>query len=114
MDALQPPDGETTDIHLFPSDPLALWLTGCVSQYHNRLVAQQHEDAEWKFCDAYEQAAANHTFQTDPHHGWTQSDGYNAIASLGHDTALVCYDRMGVSQGPCKRQPSLSRLDFRG
>ena len=24
----------------------------------------------------------------------------NAIAAVGHDTALVCYDRMGVSQGP--------------
>ena len=26
--------------------------------------------------------------------------GYNAIAVAGHDTALVCYDRMGITQGP--------------
>ena len=30
---------------------------------------------DWKFCDAYVTAAANHTFERDPHKGWTQSDG---------------------------------------
>ncbi len=76
------------------------WDRYSLPTFHNRLVDTQHEEEEWKFCAAYEKAAANHTFQDDPHRGWTQSDGYNAIAAVGHDTALVCYDRMGVSQGP--------------
>ena len=76
------------------------WKRYSLPTHHNRLVAAQKEAKGWKFCDAYEEAAANHTFQDDPHHGWSQSDGYNAIAAVGHDTALVCYDRMGITQGP--------------
>ena len=76
------------------------WSRYSLPTFHNNLVDTQGEDPEWKFCAAYEQAAANHTFESAPHSGWTQSDGYNAIAAVGHDTALVCYDRMGVFQGP--------------
>ena len=76
------------------------WTRYSLPTFHNQLVSTQKEDPEWQFCKAYEEAAANHTFQDDAHHGWTQSDGYNAIAAVGHDSALVCYDRMGVSQGP--------------
>ena len=76
------------------------WKRYSLPTFHNELVEMQKEDEDWKFCDAYEKAAANHTFQDDPHMGWSQSDGYNAIAAVGHDSALVCYDRMGITQGP--------------
>jgi hypothetical protein len=86
------------------------WKRYSLPTYHNQLVETQKEAAGWKFCAAYEQAAANHTYQENCRAGWIQSDGYNAIAAVGHDTALVCYDRMGVSQGPCvtPQQPVLS------
>jgi hypothetical protein len=45
-----------------------------VALLHAGLVDTQQEDSSWKFCDAYEKVAKNHTFQDDPHHGWSQSD----------------------------------------
>ena len=51
------------------------WSRYSLPTFHNQLVGVQKEDPEWKFCSAYEAAAANHTFQNDAHHGWSQSDG---------------------------------------
>jgi hypothetical protein len=51
------------------------WQRYSLPTFHNQLVATQSEAVDWKFCDAYEAAAANHTFQDDPHKGWSQSDG---------------------------------------
>ena len=39
------------------------WERYSLPTFHNRLVDTQHEEQEWKFCAAYEEAAANHTFQ---------------------------------------------------
>ena len=64
-------------------------------------------NASYVQCDAWLPVAANHTFAGNPTpqldslpnggplHGWAQTSGYNAITSLGPDSALVCYDQMG-------------------
>jgi hypothetical protein len=30
-----------------------------------------------------------------------QSDGYLGLTAMANGEALVCYDRMGINQGPC-------------
>ena len=76
------------------------WVRHSLPTVHNRLVASEAHPGAWSFCPQFEQAAANQTFANATHRGWMQSDGYLGVAAMPNGQAMVCYDRMGISQGP--------------
>ena len=93
------------------------WEKYSLPTHHNKLVASEGKPKAWGYCDAFVFNAANHTFAGDPTPrvdskrdggpvlGWMQTSGYNAVAPLDNNTALICYDRQGWGGGyyvsPC-------------
>ena len=57
------------DLFVSPDGFGRKWTRYSLPTFHNQLVSTQKEDPDWQFCKAYEEAAANHTFQDDAHHG---------------------------------------------
>jgi hypothetical protein len=69
------------------------WEEFDIPKVHNGLVP----DPTLRFCPQF--VDANLSL------GWEQSSCYTQLATLSHNTALVCYERQGAASGGTKPPP---------